>query len=182
MDAGSAYIDAARRMSREAFVAEHAGLYLLKRPLGEEAEPLDDTGQHFDTERFSLDSMRMILSSDEKRAKLLGEWADQWMVAPVRKRVETFPDRISIGRTNYCDIVLKLGFISKLHAHIFLTGDPTAVELVDRSSNGTSVAGRALENGVRTRVPVGTLIGFGALDVQLLDAGGVYDAVRRAGP
>lgn len=178
MDAGSAYIDAARTLGRDAFVAEHAGLYLLKRPLGEEADALDDTGQHFDTARFSMDSMRMILSSEEKRAKLLGEWADRWMVAPVRKRVETFPDRISIGRTNYCDIVLKLGFISKLHAHIFLTGNASRVELVDRSSNGTSVAGKPLETGVRTKVDVGTRIAFGALDVQLLDAGGVHDALH----
>jgi hypothetical protein len=177
MDDAAPYVESARRLSREAFLAEHGGLFLLKRPLTRAVpSPEVNSRQRFDTARFSLDSMRMIQASTEKRARLLGDWAERWLVAPVAKRVETFPDRVSVGRTNYCDIVLRLGFVSKLHAHIFIDGDGAAA-IVDRSSNGTAIDGRILRTGVRTRLRLGSRISFGALDVELVDGGDLHDAL-----
>jgi hypothetical protein len=105
----------------------------------------------------------------------------EWRVCEVIKRPDNpFPERISVGRANNCDIVLRFPFVSKLHAH-FLAGAGAGLRLSDhRSANGTTVAGRALVAGEAVDIHSGDWIGFGPLRVQLLDASDLYDALARA--
>ena len=100
-------------------------------------------------------------------------------VAPVQKRRgNPFPDRISVGRAQNCDIVLRLSYISKLHAH-FLRGPGGVMYLCDqRSSNGTTVNGQALRPGTRIKINVGDTIGFGQLEATLVSGQQLYEKLR----
>ena len=168
----------ARALSEPRFVARHRGLYLLKRPVIETM--IDQSPGNiptFDTQRLSSSTVRMMQESLQLRAELLGDWAHRWMVIGVEKRTDTFPDRISIGRTTHCDVVLKLPFVSKLHAHLFV-GRGDTVEIVDRSSNGTRLEGKLIDKDVRVPVRPGSRLGFGPLEVELQDATGLYHTLR----
>jgi hypothetical protein len=168
----------ARALSESRFVTRHRGLYLLKRPVIDTMiDPSPGTVPTFDTQRLSSSTVRMMQESLQLRAELLGDWAHRWMVIGVEKRTDTFPDRISIGRTTHCDVVLKLPFVSKLHAHLFV-GPGGTVEIVDRSSNGTRLAGRFVEKDVRVPLRPGARLGFGPLEVELQDAPGLYHTLR----
>ena len=102
-----------------------------------------------------------------------------WRVAPVQKRAgNPFPDRISVGRAQNCDIVLRLSYISKLHAH-FLVGPRGLMYLCDqRSSNGTHVNNQPLRPGTRVKVDVGDAIGFGQLVAELVSGEQFYERLR----
>jgi hypothetical protein len=169
----------ARDMELEAFVEAHRGFYLVKRPLAQiiERDAKDDERPSFDTTRLSRELLRELQTSTQKRVQRLGELAPRWLVLPVRKRVDTFPDRISLGRSSYADIVLDVDFVSKLHAHIFVADDGT-IDLVDRSVNGTRVDGHDLTQGDRVRLYVGCRVEIGPLELELFDAVSLYQALR----
>jgi hypothetical protein len=171
----------ARALSEARFVARHRGLWLLKRPVIDSMiDPSPGSVPTFDTQRLSSSTVRMMQESLQMRAELLGEWAHRWMIIGVQKRTDTFPDRISIGRTTHCDVVIKLPFVSKLHAHLFVADDGTA-EIVDRSSNGTRLDGRVVAKDVRVAVRPGARLGFGPLEVELQDGAGLYRTFRDRG-
>ncbi len=108
-------------------------------------------------------------------------YPNEWRTAEVVKREgNPFPERVSVGRANNCDVVLRFPFVSKLHAH-FLAGDGAGLRLSDhRSANGTSVTGRLLAAGETVDVHSGDWIGIGPLRLQLLDASDLFDALARA--
>jgi hypothetical protein len=90
-----------------------------------------------------------------------------------------YPDRVSVGRTANCDVVLRDPSVSKLHAH-FRWNEKGELLLVDaKSSNGTMVNGVALTAGVTEYLEAGDVIQFGAVRTTLLDGSGVYDALQR---
>lgn len=168
----------ARALSEARFISRHPGLYLVKRPVIDAlVEPMPSGQPTFDTQRLSSSTVRMMQESLQLRAELLGDWAHRWMITTVEKRTDTFPDRISVGRTTHCDVVIKLPFVSKLHAHLFV-GDDGAVEIVDRSSNGTRLGGRLIEKDVKVPVRPGARLGFGPLEVELHDAPSLHRLFR----
>lgn len=100
---------------------------------------------------------------------------EEWAVVRVQKRPgNPFPERISFGRARNCDVVLRLSFVSKLHAHILV--DKSTPRIVDqRSANGTRLNGVALEPGVPTDLRVGDRVGFGrTYEMTFLDAGSLH--------
>jgi hypothetical protein len=91
------------------------------------------------------------------------------VVAVVKAPGNPFPDRISVGRAQNCDIVLRDASISKLHAHFKVLG-PGQAELTDtKSANGTRINGRPLAPGHTLLVGGGDTLIFGAVAVQFLD-------------
>jgi pSer/pThr/pTyr-binding forkhead associated (FHA) protein len=86
-----------------------------------------------------------------------------------------FPERVSVGRAPNCDIVLREGSISKLHAHLVHV-TPASAEVVDaKSSNGTRVNGVIVQAGERRKVDVGDKVTFGAVTLEWMDAEALYD-------
>lgn len=108
-------------------------------------------------------------------------YPDEWRLADILKRPgNPFPERIGVGRATNCDVVLRLPFVSKLHAH-FIGVEQGTMRIADnRSANGTTVAGRTLAPGEAVEVRSGDWIGFGPLRLQLLDPADLYDALARA--
>jgi hypothetical protein len=157
----------AAQMGRPAFVTRHIGWYLLKHPGPVTVAPQGELG--WNTVAVSTDG------EDGPADPFPGEWR----MLEIRKRPgNPFPDRIGIGRAPNCDIVLRLPFVSKLHAH-FLAGVGAGLRLADsRSANGTSLNGRELAQGETAEASSGDWIGFGPLRLQLLDASDLFDTLR----
>ncbi len=153
---------AMRELGRSVFESRHRGWYLLKHPTSNAG---DGPG------RFDFNTV--AVRKEEGRA--VDPFAAEWRWIEIRKRAgNPFPDRVSVGRANNCDVVLRLPFISKLHAH-FSPGDGAALILSDhRSANGTQVAGRPLESGATIEVHSGEWIAFGPLVLQLVDGSDLY--------
>jgi hypothetical protein len=115
-------------------------------------------------------SSRSLGARREERIHLADLLAKHAYVAvPLRKREggdAAFMDRISVGRAQNKDIVLRHQSISKFHAWFEVDSD--AVHLSDSgSTNKTQVNGHPIEP--RTRVPVasGDLVQFGAIEAVL---------------
>ena len=155
-------------LGRDGFLAAQHAWVLLKHP---------DAGIALVDPKF--DYHTVAIRTDGPR--ITDPYPNEWRLAHVLKRAgNPFPDRISIGRANNCDVVLRLPFVSKLHAHFVGTG-PGTLRLTDnRSANGTTVAGRTLAPGEAVDVRSGDWIGFGPLRLQLLDPSDLYDALARA--
>ncbi|MEM7154543.1 MAG: FHA domain-containing protein [Myxococcota bacterium] len=165
----------ARRLGRTRFLEKYRGLYLVKRPLADTIARGNAEGARrgFDTEQFSRETLLSLQDSADVRADLLGGWAARWLVLPIRKRTDLFPDRISIGRTNTSDIIIPFGFISKLQAHIYID-DQGRIDLIDRSTNGMQLDRRQVEPGTRVRLYIGCRLEIGPLELDLLDALSLY--------
>lgn len=162
------------RMTRNEFVDEHDGFFLVKRPEilppPEAAESADGGAMGFETSS----AVSLVGAGDPTDEG----FAWQWRIAPVAKKPDNpFPDRVSVGRAPNCDITIRLPYISKLHAH-FLPLDDGTVDLLDqKSANGTSHNGRQLHLGERVNLIVGDRILLGTLELELADAARLYDLI-----
>ena len=143
---------------------ECAGLYLLKRPQRTVHSMPSPPQMGYKTihGKFNVDP-----------------YAAEWRIARVHKREGSpYPDRFSIGRAPNCDIVLRIPFISKVHAHIFRDG-PHLYRLRDNdAANLTYHNGRQLEPRTSCALKVGDAVSFGSLNFEFTDARGVYEALR----
>ncbi len=167
------YRQAARKFDEAGFVRKYGSLFLLKSPSKIDDEWDEDI-------QYQTVFVKMPARGDDGEFFEDGAAFDaSWRVAPVRKRPgNPFPDRISVGRAQNCDIVLRLSYISKLHAH-FLVGPRGLMYLCDqRSSNGTHVNNQALRPGMRVKVDVGDTIGFGQLEAQLISGKQFFEMLR----
>jgi len=159
----------ARSRGRDGFLAVQHAWVLLKHP---------DAGVAIVDPKF--DYHTVAIRTDQPR--VADPYPNEWRLAHITKRAgNPFPERISVGRANNCDVVLRLPFVSKLHAHfVGADGGPTMRLADNRSANGTSVAGRTLAPGEAVDVRSGDWIGFGPLRLQLLDPSDLFDALARA--
>jgi pSer/pThr/pTyr-binding forkhead associated (FHA) protein len=99
-------------------------------------------------------------------------------VVPVKKNPDNpFPDRLTIGRATNCDVVIRLAFVSKVHAHLFIQGQQLTLR-DNRASNFTFHNHRKLESGGSKAVKLGDVLSFGALDLELVDAARFYELLR----
>ena len=104
---------------------------------------------------------------------------------PVQKRaVNSWADRVSVGRARNNDVVLRHASVSKVHAHF--TREPGGGWALSdaRSTNGTFVNLRAAVPGQPVGLRDHAMVRFGQLRLTLfLDPDEVYAAlVRRAAP
>jgi len=119
---------------------------------------------------FRIDVADLHRALDEARANSV--------VLPVRKRLETFPSMISLGRTANNDLVLDDPQISKFHASLrFRDGE---LELEDAgSANGTFVGKTQLHKGVPQRLRRGDIVRFGSATFELYDAANAWGWLSR---
>jgi hypothetical protein len=158
------YLELARSLNRPEFVAKHAGHFLLKRPKHDSELPVASSRFDFATVVTAVD---------------IDPLAREWQVLPVVKRPDNpFPERMTVGRAVNCDLVLRVPFVSKVHAHI-LRGADGGFSLHDnRPSRATFHNKRKLEPGETLPLKVGDSIGFGSLEVEFVDAGRLHDVLR----
>lgn len=164
MDLLRTHLQLAQSVTRAAFVAGSNPLFLLKRPIHRVTSLPDRTPITFETKLAHLD---------------VDPFAGEWRIAAVKKREgNPYPDRFSVGRAPNCDVVIRLPSVSKVHAHILVTGPATYSLRDNGSSNSTFVNHRKLE--VKTAVPlqIGDLIGLGALELEFIDAERLYEILH----
>jgi hypothetical protein len=158
----------ALRLGKKRFAETYPSFFLVKRPEASRAAPSQDASIEYETVSW-VSTDPAVESGDET-------FAAEWRVAPVKKHPKNpFPDRISVGRARNCDIVLRLPFMSKLHAH-FRVADDGSMSLVDlRSANGTLVNNAELAAGTAAPVKDGDAISFGSLELELVSPSRLYD-------
>jgi|SRR4051812_35859826 hypothetical protein len=88
-----------------------------------------------------------------------------------------FPDRLTIGRATNCDVVIRLAFVSKVHAHLITDGAKLTLR-DNKASNFTFHNHRRLEPGSSRTIQLGDTLSFGALDLELMDAARLYELLR----
>jgi hypothetical protein len=158
------YLTAARGLTRALFVARHPGYFLIKRP--------SDAPQS--EQRASEFNFATVAGKLE-----IDPFASHWRIVPVAKRPDNpFPERMTVGRAPNCDIVLRIPFVSKVHAHIMLHPDGSHSLHDNHPSNPTLHNSRTLEPGSTTPLAVKDRVGFGSLEVEFVDAARLYDILR----
>lgn len=158
------YLLLARSRSSKEFVAQACPLYLIKRPVVRATALSKATTVSFETKHTRLD---------------VDPYATEWRVAAVKKREgNPYPDRFSIGRAPNCDVVFRLPSISKLHAYLLITGPSTYGLRDNEASNATYVNGRKLEPRATVLLRIGDEIELGALKLEFVDAGRLYQILR----
>lgn len=157
------YLRKARGTSKAAFQQLFSHYFFFKHPkvVREERRPDPD---------FDYSTCTISLNFDP----MPGETE----LVPVKKNPENpFPDRLTIGRATNCDVVLRLPFVSKVHAHLFIQADKLTLR-DNKSSNSTFHNHRKLDPGSSRSVKLGDVISFGALDLELIDAGRLYELLK----
>jgi FHA domain len=150
-------VDKVRSTSREEFIAAHPGLYLLLDPRNE-------------SEAIGTATHVAYLEEEGDAGKVNPKGA---AVHPIAGKGE----RISLGRGAECDIVVRDGSVSKVHAW-FSKMSPKSVELADADSqNGTYVDGKRLIAPLITKVEPGASLRFGVLTMDLVDGARLYDLI-----
>jgi hypothetical protein len=164
MEPVDTYVDLTTRLTRRDFANKFPMLFLLKRP--------SDTAPAGGAITFRTQTLTM---NDQGLLADSGAFADgYWVWALLKRSGNPFPERISIGRATNCDVVFRLGYVSKLHAHIVTEGE-TMTLLDQGSSNGTEVNGQKLKPHAPCPIRNGDRIKLGRIDLRLLDAEAFYD-------
>ena len=163
MEEVSEYQRKARTLSAEAFRQLHPNYFLYKHGKEvrdpREAEP-------------DIDYATRTLSLNFDPLPRLSQLVE------VKKNPDNpFPDRISIGRATNCDVVIRLAFVSKVHAHLIIQAGKLTLR-DNKASNFTFHNHRRLDPGSSRSVQLGDILSFGALDLELVDAARLYDILR----
>lgn len=157
------YFELASTLDRAEFVARHHGHFLLKRPSGS-AQPKDSD--------FGFATVAIQINVDP--------FAAEWRIVPVAKRASNpFPDRLTVGRATNCDVVLRVPFVSKVHAHILMKSDGTMALHDNKPSNFTFHNQRKVAPDATEKLEIGDSVGFGSLEFEFVDGGRLYDVLRR---
>lgn len=158
------YLELARLSTSDAFMAEHAALFLVKRPKSRALSAPPPTAIAFETRLTRLD---------------VDPYAAEWRLAPVRKREgNPYLDRFSIGRAPNCDVVIRLPSVSKLHAYILVNGPKSFILRDNGASNSTFVNGRKLDPRGTLPLQVGDEISLGSIELEFADAERLYKILR----
>src|SRR5258706_2244151 len=92
-----------------------------------------------------------------------------------------YADRISIGRSGTCDIVVRQPSVSKLHAHFVRQDRGWAIRDAN-SRNGVAVNKGRIDVTPPAPPALCDTITIGTLDAKVLDARGLYALGRRGAP
>jgi len=163
--------DLAERVGKAKFSAERAALWLVKIPLlGTAAAESEKTEKQL---QYKTQHVSLNLRSTEAAFARMG-----WAVEVKKRPGKPFPERITIGRAPNGDVVLRFGYISKLHAYFQVTEQGEMFLHDHNSANGTAANGTALMSGAPVRIQAGDVLEFGALRVQVMSAANLYDRLR----
>lgn len=160
------YLRKARGMNVDAFRQLHPHLFLYKH-----AKQARDPRQSEPDIDYATRTLSLNFDPLPNKNQL---------VAVKKNPGNPYPDRITIGRATNCDVVIRLAFVSKVHAHLIV--QPNQLTLRDnKASNFTFHNHRRLDPGSSRVVQLCDVLGFGALEVELVDAARLYD-ILRSGP
>lgn len=153
------FLEFAKAHNLAEFCAAHPGYFLLKRPR-QGSLPTEKPSFGFQTVAVNMD---------------FDPFGEEWRIVPVAKRAgNPFPERMTVGRANNCDILLRVPFISKVHAHILRNADGS-FSLHDNSpANRTFYKRRPLPPDATQQLALGDVIGFGSLEVEFVDSTRLY--------
>lgn len=160
------WLERKKSLSRQTFVEQHRYPFLLKRalPIGGKAESEEE--EDF-AERLSFHTN--VVDTPTGTVPSAGKLAGGLVMPIVKKPENPFPDRVSVGRAQNCDVVIRDPSISKLHGHFRALGVSEADFTDLKSANGTKVNGKLVQS-TAVRVVSGDTMIFGSIVVQFLDA------------
>lgn len=151
---------AAKVVSREGFAAGHTGFFLVVYPPLGPGAAASVTRWETGPDRLAPATQPVDACSIEKSER------------------NPYVSRISLGRADNCDVVLRYASISKLHAH-FRQGPRGRLELIDVGSrNGTRVNDRPLTPHEPRALAAGDVILFGTVPARIVDAGELFDLLH----
>ena len=153
-------LEQAESLSREGFIARNPGFFLLKRA--------KMNAPSVEAPQFGFATVATKMEIDP--------FAHEWQVFPVIKRAENpFPERLTIGRAPNNDIVLRVPFVSKVHAHILIGPDGSFRLRDNRVSHGTFHNGKRIAPGEECPLSLGDVLGFGSLELELVGGSRLHD-------
>ncbi len=177
MDLLAKLIQEADRSSQRHFVDRHLGVYLLCR--------IPDVASLAFATRVGSPSSQDLISAIRGGGKSRSDGRHLFRVEKSDRN--TWRSRISVGRAQNNDIVLRHDSVSKLHAHFLVWVGERGGQQVEElllcdvgSANGTGINGNALPEGEDNARPVsvGDRILFGEVECDLLDAAALHGKLR----
>jgi hypothetical protein len=99
-------------------------------------------------------------------------------VLPLAKRQAFSTERLTIGRSNTNDVVLRHASVSKHHAYVEYDEQDVFYVADEGSTNGTQIGGRTLAHGDLEIVGPGEIVRFGEVECVLVDAGAFWDLLH----
>jgi hypothetical protein len=163
MDDVTEYLRKARGVTQATFQQLYAHHFLFKHPKEAPVEQASEPDFDYATRAIDLNFDPMPTVTQ---------------VVAVKKNPDNpYPDRLTIGRATNCDVVIRFAFISKVHAHLFVQGDKLTLR-DNKGANGTFHNRKKLDAGSSRSIKLGDTLGFGALELELIDAGRLYQLLR----
>jgi pSer/pThr/pTyr-binding forkhead associated (FHA) protein len=157
------YLRKARGMSQSAFQQLFPHYFLFKHAKLVNEPRASDPDFEYATRTIGLDYDPMPGETE--------------LVAVKKNPENPFPDRLTIGRAPNCDVIIRLPFVSKVHAHLFIQADKLTLR-DNKAANFTFHNHRKLEPGSSRSVKLGDVISLGALDLELIDSARLYALMR----
>lgn len=169
MSLGIDYVQLAMTSTRQAFVAGMPYTFIIS-----DGTLPRQTGS---VRMVSFD--KLDLQTTQESPPTVERQPRLFVILPIRKVNDTFPNMITLGRTGNNDLVVADVSISKFHA--FFREGRCGFEVADAGSkNGSWVAGVALApRGDAVPVKVGDRLRFGRIAFTVVDAAACWDAVDR---
>lgn len=167
MDDVTEYVRKARGVAQASFQQLYPHHFLFKHPKAMVGDSPRDTEIDYATRAIDMnfDPMPNVVQ----------------LVAVKKNPENPFPDRLTIGRATNCDVVIRFAFVSKVHAHLFVQGDKLTLR-DNKGANGTFHNRKKLDPGGSRSVKLGDTLGFGALELELVDAARLYQLLRVGSP
>ena len=157
------YARKARGVTQATFQQLYPHYFLFKHP--KESMPVRSSQPEFDYATRAIDLNFDPMPSISQ------------LVAVKKNPENPFPDRLTIGRATNCDVVIRFAFVSKVHAHLFVQGDKLTLR-DNKAANGTFHNHKMLDAGGSRSVRLGDTLGFGALELELIDSGRLHQLLR----
>jgi FHA domain len=165
MEAVAVYLEKAKSNSMLAFSELFPHYFLLKRPKKKTSVGPSPTPE------FGFATTQADVDYDPI--------PEIFQVACIKKKAgNPFPDRLTLGRATNCDVVLRLPFVSKVHAHLMIEPDGNLTLRDNNALKGTAHNYRKLEPGSSREVQPGDMLSFGSLNLELVDAAQFYSILR----
>jgi hypothetical protein len=118
------------------------------------------------------DELEKLDEEDEPGGGLAVRWIEKSERNP-------YADRISVGRANTCDVVVRHPSVSKLHAHFLRSGSGWAIRDAN-SKNGVSVNGVRLTAATAAPLQPDDKLTIGLVEARFVDARGLYAILRKS--
>ncbi len=134
--------------------------------------PIDEW-MGFNTSVRSTQEIMDSIDEDESEFSLAVRWVEKSDRNP-------YADRISLGRSGTCDIVVRQPSVSKLHAH-FLRADGGWAIRDANSRNGVAVNKQRIDASRPTPLAFGDTVTFGKVDARFVDGAGLYALLKKPG-